>query len=64
MLAAAEYQRLIELAEVQTIMALAEERSSDVMEYDEAMGYIYSRLNLRMANERKANVVDLRTEDN
>jgi prevent-host-death family protein len=46
MLAAAEYQRLVEMAEAQAIMTLAEERSSDVMELEEAMDYIYQRLNL------------------
>lgn len=46
MLAADEYQRLVEMAEAQAMMALAEERSSDVMELEEAIDYVYRHLSL------------------
>ncbi len=46
MLSAEEYQRLVEIAETQTEMPLSEERSNDVAELEEAVGYIYQHFRL------------------
>jgi prevent-host-death family protein len=52
LLSAEEYQRLVELTEVQEIMAIAGDRAGDVTDLEEGIALFYKEANLKPPAER------------